>query len=62
MKKPNIVFAIYERYETRNKSGEKEFTKWFRNSFYNTENDAKYELENLKEIFKSIDKSTKLKH
>ena len=62
MKKTNIVFVIYARYETRNKLGEKEFTKWFRESMYKTKEEAKEALNDLKELSKPIDKSTKLKH
>ncbi len=62
MKTTNTVFVIYARYETRNKLGEKEFTKWFRESIYKTTEEAKVALNDLKELSKPIDKSTKLKH
>ena len=57
-----MVYAIFCRYEHRTSKG-KEFTEYFLiDNLFNSEDDVKNRIKELKELSNSIDKSTKLKH
>jgi hypothetical protein len=55
------MFIVEERYEHWSKDGKK-WTNWFRASVHDTEEMAKEDMKSSKELSKSIDKATKLKH
>lgn len=57
-----MVYAIFCRYEHRTSTG-KEFTEYFlTDNLFNSEDDVKNRIKELKELSNPIDKSTKLKH